>query len=214
MGLLDMFRRPPPVADAAALEEFIDQRAAFLTQKAAFEYSRARAGVMWQKLFKEVGFREAVDTSRWRSFPYAVGNVTEMVEGVLRPRASGRESELLASLTQVSRAVFHRYPVPAGEPARFWADAGEWLEGRLAPIQSAPPKPVKDIPLPTSREVFDLLPIHESLRGEDYPLMRNHLRTHLCRMYEDFVQRAELEALAADLLAPRPPVRLPGAGRR
>src|SRR5690606_36062579 len=103
MGLIDVFRRPPSIADAGALADFIDRRAAFLTQKNAFEYSRARAGVTWHKLFREVDFREAVDTCRWRSFPYALADVTEMVEGVLRPHAGGREAELLVSLTGISR---------------------------------------------------------------------------------------------------------------
>ena len=40
MGLLDIFRRPPPVRDAAELAEFIDQHAAFVAQKGIYEYAR------------------------------------------------------------------------------------------------------------------------------------------------------------------------------
>lgn len=211
MGLLDMFRRPPPLADVGELEDFLDERASFLVQKNVFEYSRARAGIMAEKLFREPGFKEAIDTARWRGYPIALANVTEMVEGVLRPRAGGREGELLAAMITASRAVIHRYPVPQREPAHFWAEAETWLEARLRPIQDEPPKPVKDIPLSTARQMFDLLPIHPSLRGEDYIMVRNHLRTNLCRMFEDFVARAELDPLVADLLTAGRPVRLPAS---
>lgn len=211
MGLLDMFRRPPPLADVGELEDFLDERASFLVQKNVFEYSRARAGIMAEKLFREPGFKEAIDTARWRGYPIALANVTEMVEGVLRPRADGREDELLAAIITASRAVIHRYPVPPREPAHFWAEAEAWLEARLKPIQDEPPKAVKDIPLSTARQMFDLLPIHPSLRGEDYIMVRNHLRTNLCRMFEDFIARAELDPLVADLLTAARPVRLPAS---
>lgn len=214
MSLLDLFRRPPPVADAGALADFIDQRASFMIQKSVFEYSRARAGIMWEKLFKEPGFKEAIDVARWRGYPLALANVVEMVEGALRARADGREEELLAAMVRLSRSVIHRYPVPPHEPPHFWAEAEAWLDTRLGGIQAEPPKPVKDIPLSTAEQMFDLLPIHPSIRTEDFMMVRNHLRTNLCRMYEDFIERAQPDPLIVDLLAPHRPVRVPAAAGR
>ena len=42
LGFFDFFRRPPPIRDAAALADFIDQNSAFVAQKGIYEYSRAR----------------------------------------------------------------------------------------------------------------------------------------------------------------------------
>lgn len=212
MGLFDFFRRPPPIVDVGGLEDFLDTHAAFLVQKAVFEYSRARAGVFWQKLFKEPDFKMAVDHARWHGFPIALANVTEMVEGVLRPAAAGRESELLDRLVDMAVAVIHRYPVPAGEAPDYWVDQCDWLRKRLSDIQLAPPKAVKDIPLDTARRMFDLMPIHESLRGEDFVVVRNHLRANLCRMYEDFIARVRPEPVVEDALAPPKPVKVPALG--
>ena len=50
MGLLNFFRRPPPIRDVPALAEFIDGNAAFVAQKEIYEYSRARAG-HYSKIF-------------------------------------------------------------------------------------------------------------------------------------------------------------------
>lgn len=212
MGLLDMFRRPPPIGDVGALEEFLDSHAAFLVQKCVFEYSRARAGVFWEKLFKEPDFKAAVDVARWNGFPIALANVVEMVEGALRPTARDAETELLERLVAIAEAVIHRYPVPEGESADFWVTRIAWLRERLAGIQLTPPKPVKDIPLDTARRMFDLMPIHRSLRGEDFVVVRNHLRSNLCRMSEEFGQRVDKEPLVADILAPVHPVKVPAFG--
>ncbi len=212
MGLLDLFRRPPPIVDVGDLEDFVDQRASFMVQKNVFEYSRARAGVMWEKLFREEGFRAAVDVSRWRGYPIALGNVVEMVEGTLRPRVPGREQELLRALMRLARDVMHRYPIPPHEKPGFWLEQEAWIERRLGDIQLGPVKSVKDMPISTAQEMFDLLPIHESLRGEDFPMVRNHLRINLCRMYEDFIERADLDALSEAVLAPRRPVHTPAVG--
>jgi hypothetical protein len=212
MGLFDMFRRPPPIADVEALEDFLDSHAAFLVQKCVFEYARARAGVFWDKLFREPDFIAAVDVARWNGFVIALADVVEMVEAALRPAARGREAALLDRLIAIAEAVIHRYPVPANEPFDFWVTQVDWLRDRLAEIQLAPPKAVKDIPLSTARRMFELMPIHQSLRGGDFVVVRNHLRSNLCRMSEEFGQRVEIEPLLADTLAPPQPVRMPAIG--
>lgn len=204
MRLLGLFRRPPPIADTRTLEDFVDERASFMIQKNVFEHSRARAGIMWEKLFKEPAFKAAIDAARWHGYPLALANVVEMVEGVLRPHAAERAEELPLAMLGLSKAVIRRYPVPPGEPDHFWDEAEVWLEQRLASLQSGPPKPVKDIPNSTAREMYELLPIHPSLRPEDLPLIRNHLAANLCRMHEDFIQRAQIEHLVADLLVSKP----------
>ena len=67
MGFLGFFRAPTPIRDAQGLADFIDQHAAFLMQKGIYEYSRARAGHYAKVLFRESGFQEAVERSRWRA---------------------------------------------------------------------------------------------------------------------------------------------------
>ena len=86
MGLLDYFRRPAPIRDAARLGDFIDQHTAFLAQKGLYEYARARAGHYAKVLFGEKEFQTAIDQARWRAYPLCLAMVTELVEGVLSPR--------------------------------------------------------------------------------------------------------------------------------
>lgn len=215
MGLLDLFRRPPPIRGFTELEDFLDSRAAFLVQKCTFEYSRARAGILWQKLFKEEAFKQAVEESRWRNYPLGLENVTVMAEHALRPHVA--EEERLAfrqGLIAAAANVTDRYPVPAGFEPRFWADARARLAARVDRAGLAPPKPIKDIPKETIRQFIDAMPIHASLRGHDYVLLQNNVRFNLCRMYEDFIERADMPVLAAAVIEGPHPVVVPAVGRR
>lgn len=199
MSLMNVFRRPVPIATLAELEDFLDSRAAFLVQKCIYEYARARCGLHWQKLFKEEAFIQALETSRWSNYPLALGSVAEMVFGSLHARATGGQSVPAQSIAAAVRAVTRRYPPRGVFGEAFWADAAKAIELRLDHAALAAPKPVKDIPLPYQKLFFDQLPLHDSLRGHDFVLVGNNVRMNLCRMYEEFESRMRPEPLIAAL---------------
>jgi hypothetical protein len=199
MGLLDRLSRwfkPEPIDTLEGLERFLDSRAAFMAQKCVMEYCRARSGVLWQKLFKEQAFLAALHESRWITYSIAYCDLAEMVEGLLRDRHSGPPAALSQGLLAMAERTFARHGLPAGAPDDFWEKALQRLEHRLAAARLHEPKPVREIPKTDMEEVFAHLPIHESLRGHDYQLVQNHLRTNIVRIYEDFLEAADLDRLA------------------
>lgn len=213
MGLLHLFKKPPAIASLTDLEDFLDTRSAFMVQKCVFEYSRARAGILWQKLFSEAGFKAAVSRSTWKNYPLCLGNIAVMVEQILRPHAGGRRGELRAGMAAAAANVTDRYPIPQGFEARFWADARERISARIERAGLAAPRPVKDLPKETIKEFFDELPIHKSLRGHDFILVQNNLRSNLCQMHDHFIGRANLPALARSVIAGPKPASQPPVGR-
>jgi hypothetical protein len=70
------------------------------------------------------------------------------------------------------------------------------LTHRLELIGLHPPKPAKDIPEPFIDAYFALMPIHEKLRGSDYPTMRNYLRVTLCNIHDELTKRLDAAAVA------------------
>ncbi|MCW2306453.1 hypothetical protein [Rhodobium gokarnense] len=197
----DMFRKDAPVVSAATLADFLDAHAAFIVQKCIYEYARARAGTMSLALFKEEGFKAAVETSRWQNYPLGLRYVGEMAMNVLRPDWPGSTADLSERLAGIFAQITNRYPVPDGFPEDFWQNARQDISRHLARAALAPAKPVKDIPLATVEQFFARLPIHERLRGYDYQLIQNNLRINLCRSYETLRARLDREALCADLAA-------------
>jgi hypothetical protein len=197
MRLLDFFRRKPAIRDAAAVAAFVDENAAFLMQKGIYEYSRARAGHYSKVLFGEPEFQAAVEVARWRAYPLGLAIVTEAVEGVLRESIGGERGDILRTLSESVLAGFDRYPVPGALGTDEWRALRAELARRLQLIGLHPPKRVIDIPEQWTQAYFDLMPIHEKLRGRDFPTTRNYLRAQLCNIHEEFVKRLDLPALAA-----------------
>jgi hypothetical protein len=197
MGFFDLFRRPPPVDTLPALDDFLDSQAAFLVQKCIFEYARARSGILSEKLFKEPAFVAAVEASRWQNYPICLGHVALMIDAALRPYASDRAPALADGFVAAIARVTRRYPVPAGMAPDFWASARKAIDGRIRRASLAAPHAVKDIPKDEFKAFFARLPIHESLRGHDYVLVRNNLRINLCRAHETFLARMDAPALVA-----------------
>jgi hypothetical protein len=206
MGLLEnlvtkLFRKEPAIASRDTLADFIDSRAAFLSQKCVVEFCRVRSGVYWQKLFSEDEFRESLRISCWNSYPPATAMVAEMVEGAIRPAAGIRQRQLPDALMTVVDEVFARHPVPAGAPDTFWTEARSLVRERLEATQSGPPRPVRKVAEPMAKLIHGALPLHPNLVSHDYDYIRNNLRMNLLRAHEDFVEAADLDALARDLLA-------------
>lgn len=198
MGFLDWFRRSPPIDDRSGLVEYLDSRAAFLTQKGIFDFSRAAAGPSFSMLIKEATFAAAVDEARWKSYPLTLSCVVEMVDGVLRPLAKGA-MPLAEALQAAAFEIIDRYPVPKPIEPAAWAEARNSLGLRIIHVALHPPKHVKDIPLQIAPQFYDNLPIHQRLRGSANEIVTNNLRTSLIRMREEFEGCANVAALVTAL---------------
>lgn len=210
MGILGkisetVFGRREVIATREALSDFIDSRAAFMCQKCVVEFCRVRAGVYWQKLFTEEEFISALGRANWMAFPPSVGMLAEMVEGVLREHAGLRQRALPMAIGEVCRDVFARHPVPEGLEADFWEHAAALVDERLEATQVGAPRPIRVVPDPLARLVFEALPIHESVVTNDYDYIFNNLRMNLLRFHSDFVEALDGPALVDDLLGPRAP---------
>ncbi|MGE4252657.1 MAG: hypothetical protein AB7F09_24950 [Parvibaculaceae bacterium] len=190
---------PEPVTTSDELKDFLASRAAFLVQKSIMEYAQARSNMMFSTLLSEPAFLAAHEQSRWASYPAAFSMVTEMAEGMIRPHAADALA-LHAALAAIGRSVFAEYALPSGQSPGFWQDASATLDHDLGVAGLGQPKPVHEIPLARAREIFDHLPVHETLRQHDFVMFRNTLRFHMAEIGTEFSERADLKALAQALV--------------
>lgn len=202
MKLLDrLFRRRPAILDATGLADFIDAQSAFLVQKGIYEYARARAGHYSKVLFAEEAFAKSVEQARWSAYPLGLAMVGEAVEGVLRHQAGEQRRAVLDRLVDLVLSVFDRYPVSPSIGPEAWREMRDELARRLDLVGGHAPKRVIDIPDPLAEAYFALMPIHEKLRGRDFPTTRNYLRVNLCHIHEELEQRANVPAIVEELLS-------------
>jgi hypothetical protein len=191
-----MFKRQPPIRDAVELADFIDGNAAFVTQKGLYEYSRVRAGHYAKVLFKEQTFQNAIEHARWRAFPIGLAMAAEVVDSVLHADGGDRASNL-QRLNGLVLSIFDRYPVPPSIGAEAWRIARADLDRQLKLIGVHPPKRAMDIQEPYAQAYFDTMPIHEQLRGRDFPTTRNYLKVTLCNVHDELSKRIDRAAFGA-----------------
>lgn len=196
MRFLDWFRRPPAIADRQALAEFIDSQAAFLMQKGIYEYSRARAGHYAKVMFGEQTFTDAFNLARWQAYPLGLAMVGELVEGVLRGLGNSNPKTVSAWVRDLVLSVFDSHPVPPQIGAQAWRETRAKLALRLEHASLHPPKRAMDIPEPLARAYFDLMPIHEKLRGRDFPTTHNYLKVTMCNIHAELTGRMDVQALS------------------
>ena len=93
--------------------------------------------------------------------------------------------------------VFDRYPVPAALGGSEWRELRQELTRQLGLMGLHQPKLVKDIPERFTKKYFALMPIHEKLRGSDYPTIRNYLRVTMCNIHDVLTKRMDQQPMAA-----------------
>lgn len=199
MRLFDFFRGRRPISELGGLGDFIDENAAFITQKGIFEYSRMRAGHYAKVLFSEPEFQVAVERSRWLAFPVGLAMVGEVVDGVLRAVPTEGQGRQQKALRGIVVGVLDRYPKPVSMDASEWLAARADLDRRMQSIGSGQPKRSYEVADQLAQPYFDLMPIHEKLRARDFPTMHNYLRLTLCNIHIELTKRIDADRVR-DLL--------------
>ena len=161
------------------LQGFLESRAAYLAQKSISEYTQARANMMFSTLLGEKAFQDAYERARWFSFPATLAMVAEALAARLRNLDISDADSINVMLQSMAREIVSAYPVPVGGHADFWQMALLDLERDLLRAGLAAPHAIHLIPKARSREVFDNLPVHPSVRKHDFDMFQNTLSFHL-----------------------------------
>ena len=212
-AIAGLWRKPDPVADGAALRAFLTSESAFVAQKTTVEYCRARSGLLWQKLFAETAFREALDVCRWGAMAAVLADQMIVLEAFLRRHAVGQEAALAASLGALFEDILHGYGTNVlPEQRAGWDDLIADMPARLARAQLGEPHGPDEIARVSGDRIYDLLPIHKSLRGHDREMMMNAIRFGMVgfhRKLQEVVR--DPAALARDVIARGQPPSDPAA---
>ena len=199
--MLSLLRRSKASVDSAAkLETFLDQRSAFIAQKCAVEYCRAKAGLFWSSLFREEPFLASLAVCQWEAYAAVIIDVAVLVDAKLRaadPEAAG--PVLADALTEQVRRRLDAYPRPPHRPDG-WQDVIDEVARRLAQAHLSAPKQAREIGKESAKRVFEVLPIHTNLRGHDYQMVQNNIRFNLVRTAEDFERIADPSAILGEIL--------------
>ena len=173
IGLLN----DPPVETRQQLYDFIDTRAAYVSQVTLYTYVKARAGTQYPKLFQNTDFLTSLRIARWHIYGAAICDLSLFAVAQLK-RSGGlddkKASELVAEMLD---GILLDYQQDDIDPELFTAmgDKGKqraafanWnlIADGAAAFQSS------------SDAVFRWAPIADELKNDDEEIVRNsiHLR--------------------------------------
>lgn len=195
-----IFGGPERLETAGDLRRSMAARAAFISQKSTIEYCRARAGLNWDKLFKETDFQAALERCRWDALAAVALDVAVVAEGFLRPHWT----EPLPVLADRLAALLGEGLTELGTPphrADGWAALVADARERLALAQLGAPRPPYDVAVAGAERLFQLLPIHTNVRQHDREMVVNGIRFLMTRYADDLTTSLRPGALARDLAA-------------
>ena len=122
--------RKPAVADAAALERFLDTRASHIAQTTLYGYLRTRAGTRFPVLFENDAFVVSINHAKWQMWLACLSDIAVYAGGLLalRSRAGpGAAGELVRRSVD---AILERTGTP-GDSGPLFAEEAEAVRDRL-----------------------------------------------------------------------------------
>jgi hypothetical protein len=193
-----LFGGAEPLETADHLRRSMASRSAFISQKSAIEYCRARAGLNWDKLFKEMDFQAALERCRWEALSAVALDVAVVIEGFLRPHWTGPLPVLADRLAVLLGEGLTELGTPPYRPDG-WAGLVADTRERLALAQLGAPKPAYEVAVVGAERLFEVLPIHTNLRQHDREMVVNGVRFLMTRYADDLTTSLRPGALARDL---------------
>jgi hypothetical protein len=196
--------RSRQVTTVDELRDLLSREAWYLSQKATIDYCRARAGLGWHALVSEPDFVAALNACRWQAMVAVLGDAMIVTEGFLRPHVADEAQRLAAALTAVFAAILDASAAP--EDARAgWRALPDELAARLARVQMGPVHSAAEIARTSGTRVFELLPLHPSVRVDDREVVINSVRFGLVAFSETLARAVDDPAeLARRLTAALP----------
>lgn len=197
--IVDYFR-PPRIVTAPAFRELIAGESAFIAQKTANDYCRAKTGAFSHSLFTEKTFLDALARCRWESFAAVLADALVMAEGFLRPAATnlGCEPQVADRLVAMYALVLEAYPLPKHRP-EGWGDIIAAFPPRMARARLAAPLDPATIAANSARRMFEVLPIHSTYSASDEEVVASAVKFQIVSLWETLARRVDAGLVAADL---------------
>jgi hypothetical protein len=167
----------PPVETRQQLIDFIDTRAAYVSQVTLYTYVKARAGTQYPKLFQNTDFLTSLRIARWHIYGAAICDLSLFAVAQLK-RSGGlnkqKASDLVAELLDGILLDYQQDDIDPnlfaamGDKGKQRAAFADWdlIADGAAAFQSS------------SDAVFRWAPIADELKNDDEEIVRNsiHLR--------------------------------------
>jgi hypothetical protein len=187
----------PPVETRQQLIDFIDTRAAYVSQVTLYTYVKARAGTQYPKLFQNTDFLTSLRIARWHIYGAAICDLSLFAVAQLK-RGGGlnnqKASELVAEMLDGILLDYQQDDIDPnlfaamGDKGKQRAAFADWdlIADGAAAFQSS------------SDAVFRWAPIADELKNDDEEIVRNSIHLRWIGVRRDLKALIKPELVLAD----------------
>lgn len=191
--------RPPAIASASGLRQFIAGESAVIAQKTAMGYCTAKTGSFSYALFQEKPFIDALAICRWEAFAAVLSDMLVIVETALRPHAPGHGDAIGRALAGLYAGILRSHPPPRHRP-EGWAEAIAAFQERLGAVQAGPPVEPAAVATASGRRLYEVLPLHTNYRIDDEQVIVASVTFQMVGVSDMLRRRLDGPAVARDLI--------------
>ena len=101
-------QKPPKIAEIAALEVFIEENAAFVSQVTLYTYVKARAGTSFVKMFENEAFLTSLAIARWHIYAASVVDLTLFAAAQFRASGHASHTDCVAMAKHLGGRILGR----------------------------------------------------------------------------------------------------------
>jgi len=197
-------RGEDPVTTRQELIDFIDSRAAYVSQITLYTYVKARAGTQYPKLFENADFLTSLKIARWHIYGAAVCDLTLFAAAQLQVHAGFSSATARDFAASILDDILPNYPQDDIASSKFddmcargkqRAAVADWaaIADGPAAFQSS------------SDAVFYWAPIADELKCDDEEIVRNSIHLRWIGVRRDLKEVFRHDALAHDWRHINPP---------
>ena len=190
-------RSEAPVKTRQELINFIDSRAAFVSQITLYTYVKARAGTQYPKLFENANFLTSLKIARWHIYGAAVCDLTLFAAAQLKVHAGLSNDAANHFSASILDDILPNYPQDDIANDQFTAMCArgkqraaiaDWNDIALGPaaFQSS------------SDAVFRWAPIADELKCDDEEILRKSIHLRWIGVRRDLNAVSQYAAIADD----------------
>ena len=192
------FSKAPPLESKAQLIDFIDSRAAYVSQVTLYTYVKARSGTQHPKLFENEAFLTSLRIARWHIFGAAVADLALFSAAQMVQSGPLSDQDARQFAKQLMHEILHNYDQQDIEKSEFdkmlargqqRADSADWAFIATGPAAFQA----------SSDAVFRWAPIADELKQDDEEIVRNSIHLRWIGVRRDVKELLRPAAIAASL---------------